>query len=161
MLFRSRFGLYNDQGTPFIDADTSDATLTADDTGFLGQVDVGTGSGNTMSVFGDQADGILGGSSVSTGTSASDSSLFVANSARVVEMILTRSGDDILTAITYDGALADDGVAEAVDDIQAFNLPYTFNYVAFGASGASLDYVVDEVLVDFTRPDATPPQTDD
>ena len=157
---RFRFGLYNDMGTPFVNADTNDSTLTDDDTGFLAQIDVGTGEGNTMSVFGDKADGILGGSSVATGTTASDPSLFVGNSARVLEMILTRAGDDILTAITFNGSLAEDGVAEFIDDIQAFNLPYTFNYVAFGASGASLDYRVDQVLVDFTRPDTTPPQVD-
>jgi hypothetical protein len=157
---RFRFGLYSSNGTPYLDEDTSDTTLTGDDTGYLAQIDVGFADGNSMSVFGDKADGILGGSSVSTGTSTANANYFLGNSARVLEMILTRSGDDVLTAVSFNGELADDGVAEFVDDIQAFNLPYTFDYVAFGTSGASIDYRVDEVLVDFTRPDANPPQMD-
>lgn len=157
---RFRFGLYSSNGTPWLPEDTGDSTLTDDDTGFLAQIDVGVADGNSMSLFGDKADGILGGSSVSTGTSAADSSYFLGNSTRILEMILTRSGDNILTAITFNGELADDGVADFVEDIQAFNLPYTFDYVAFGTSGASIDYRIDQVLVDFTRPDSDLPQTD-
>ncbi|MEL7473651.1 MAG: hypothetical protein AAGK04_10070, partial [Planctomycetota bacterium] len=73
---RFRFGLYNSQGTA-VTADTSDATITDNDTGFLALIDGAAGVGSSYSCFGDQADGILGGSSVGLGATSSDPTHFV------------------------------------------------------------------------------------
>ncbi|USN98677.1 MAG: hypothetical protein H6810_10995 [Phycisphaeraceae bacterium] len=157
---RFRFGFYSSNGTPLLDMDNDDSTVSDDDTGYLALIDIGTGEGNTYAIYGDKADGILGGSSVSFGATSANTSYYLGNTARMLELLLSRSGDNINVAITFDGELAQQGVADAVEDIQAFNLPYTFDYVAFGTSGASLDYRIDSILVDYTTADETIPQTD-
>ena len=152
---RFRFGVYNTNGTPLLTADNGDPTVTDDDTGYVAMIDVGSADGNSYSAFGDQADGILGGSSVSLGASDAATSNFVANAARTLEFVLVRSGDEMNVAIVLDGELVQDGTATAAD-IATYNLPFTFDYVAFGVSGGSLDYRVDDVMVEYTpAPEST------
>ena len=144
---RFRFGLYNSQGTP-ITEDTSDSALTNDDTGFLVTIDDAVGDGNTFSCIGDKADGLLGGSSVSLGATSADPSIFLDGDFHTLELTISKAGDELSIAIYFDGALAQDGTAAAAD-IAAFNLPFTYDQVAFGTSGGSYDYQVDNVVVEF------------
>ncbi|MEM7755753.1 MAG: hypothetical protein AAF297_08980, partial [Planctomycetota bacterium] len=145
---RFRFGLYNQNGTPLPMADNSDNTVVDDDTGYVSQIDVGFASGNSYSMFGDKADGILGGSSVALGASDDNPDNFIANADRRVEMLLTRSGDTMNVALLLDGELRQTGMAAAAD-IVAENLPFTFEYAAFGTSGGAFDYRVDNVRVEY------------
>ncbi|MEM1330137.1 MAG: GC-type dockerin domain-anchored protein [Planctomycetota bacterium] len=144
---RFRFGLYNSQSTP-VTEDTSDSLITGNDTGFLVVIDVDAAAGNAYSCFGDKADGILGGSSVSLGATSTDPTHFIDNTFTTLELTITKTGDELSAAIFFDGVLAQDGTAVA-SDIAAFNLPFTFDQAAFGVSGASYDYQVDNVVVEF------------
>jgi hypothetical protein len=148
---RFRFGLYSSNGTPFPDADTNDNSFTDDDTGFLGLIDIGSADGTSYAAFGDKADGILGGSSVGLGASSTNSNYFLENDEHTLELIIARVGDDLNISIVFDGELAQDGSADAVT-IAAENLPYTYDYFAFGTSGASVDYRLDNVLVEYVTP---------
>ncbi|MEM1184233.1 MAG: GC-type dockerin domain-anchored protein [Planctomycetota bacterium] len=145
---RFRFGLYNGNGTPLPMMDNSDSTIVDNDTGYVSQIDVGSADGNSYSMFGDKADGILGGSSVALGATDDNVDNFIGNDARRVEMILTRNGDTMDVALLLDGELRQTGMAAAAD-IVAENLPFTFEYAAFGTSGGSFDYLVDNVLVEY------------
>lgn len=145
---RFRFGLYNGNGTPLPMMDNSDSAIVDNDTGYVTQIDVGSADGNSYSMFGDKADGILGGSSVALGATDQNADNFVGNAARRLEMILTRRGDEMDVAMLVDGDLRQTGTAAAAD-IVAENLPFTFEYAAFGTSGGSFDYRVDNVRVQY------------
>ncbi|MEO1128075.1 MAG: hypothetical protein AAFX05_00035 [Planctomycetota bacterium] len=152
---RFRFGLYNSNGT-FVTGDTGDTSITGNDTGYVASIDIGSGAGSTYAAVGDQADGILGGSAVSMSATSTDTQFFLDNTPRRLAMVMSRSGDEMDVVILFDGIEAQDGTATAAD-IATFSLPYGFDYVAFGMSGASLDYRVDNIVVQYiSGSDPTP-----
>ncbi|MEM9082660.1 MAG: hypothetical protein AAGB34_03615 [Planctomycetota bacterium] len=161
---RFRVGFYNNNGTPEPSADfpaptPPDTGPTDDDTGYLLVVDVDTPAGNTLSIFGDKADGILGGSSVSLGATSTNTAFGIQNDAVNVELSLVRTGDTITASAFIDGQLDQSGSASTAD-IAAENLPFSFDYVAFGTCCVSLDYRVDDILVEFIPAPTGPVTTD-
>ena len=143
---RLRMGLYNGRGTN-VTEDTSDILLTDDDTGYNIQIDTGTADGGTtITGRGDPAPSLLGGSSVSMGASGSDPASAATNTSKRYEYVIRRVGNDLSFALVVDGNVAQEGtILEA--DLTANNLDYTFDTVAFGTSGAAIDYRVDNIEV--------------
>lgn len=143
---RLRMGLYNSRGT-HVTEDSSDLTLTDDDTGYNIQIDTGTADGGTtITGRGDPAPSLLGGSSVSMGASGTDSASAATNTAKRYEYVIRRVGNDLSFALVVDGVVAQEGsILEA--DLTANDLDYTFDTVAFGTSGAAIDYRVDNIEV--------------
>ncbi len=143
---RLRMGLYNGRGTN-VTEDTSDLALTDDDTGYNIQIDTGIADGGTtITGRGDPAPSLLGGSSVSMGASDSSPDFAATNDSKLFEYVIRRVGDDLNFALVVDGIVAQDGVILAAD-LTANNLDYTFDTVAFGTTGAAVDYRVDNVEV--------------
>lgn len=155
---RFRFGLYNNGGTPVVMDSNSSAMLGDDDVGYYAQIDIGTAAGNSYTAAGDQMDGLLSGSNVSLGATSTDP-LAIDNTARQLGLALTRNGDVLDVAISFDGNVVQTGAA-SVADIATFGLPFTFNQVALGTSNASLDYRIDDVNVTFTGTPTVLPTTD-
>ena len=143
---RFRMGLYNGRGTD-VTEDTSDLALTDDDTGYNIQVDTGTADGGTtIPGRGAPAPSLLGGSSVSMGASDSDPAYATTNDSKRYEYVIRRVGNDLNFSLVVDGVVAQEGVILEAD-LTANNLDYTFDTVAFGTSGAAVDYRVDNVEV--------------
>jgi len=143
---RFRFGMYNGMGTN-VTEDSSDGSITDDDTGYNVQVDTGTADGGTsITGRGDPAPSLLGGGSVSMGASASGDDFAATNTAKLYEYVITRVGDDLSFSLLVDGVEAQDGLIASAD-LSANGLTYTFDTLAFGTSGAAIDYRVDNVEV--------------
>ncbi|MEL6795420.1 MAG: GC-type dockerin domain-anchored protein [Planctomycetota bacterium] len=151
---RFRFGLYDGKGTN-ITADSSDNTITDDDTGYMVQADLGTADGGTtLTGRGDPAGILLGGSTVSMSASTSDPAFAATNDAKKYEFIIARSGDDLDFTLVVDGFIAQDGEILAAD-LTANGLTYDFDTVAFGTNGGAADYRVDNVEVIYVTPSET------
>lgn len=150
-----RFGLYNSGGTVVTD-NNSEAATTDDDLGYFVQVDTGSDTaGATIDVRGDNlpesGNSFLGGSGTNSVSLNATDPAFALDDNDAHEFVLTlmRVGDELNLTLTFDGMVVDSN-GGFTGGSNPTALTFTYNEIALGTNGASIDYRIDNVNVDFT-----------
>jgi hypothetical protein len=140
-----RFGLYNDAGTWTTGNKGSTDVTYDDDLGYLGRIDYGSATGNTMDLTrDDSATGIIGGTQTSIGVSTANTADRVTDAlAHHMVMTLTRNGTSLNVSLKFDNQTAITGT-------DATPVGFTFNEVMLmTSSAAALDLRFDNVNVQY------------
>ncbi|MGB7161556.1 MAG: hypothetical protein WBD40_26085 [Tepidisphaeraceae bacterium] len=149
-----RFGLYNAGGTLVTD-NNSVAATTDDDLGYFAQVDSGADvTGATIDVRGDNNPGapnnsFLGGTGTNSVSLAATNGAFSLDDNDAHEFVLTleRVGSELNISLSFDGTVVDTGFTGGANPAA---LTFTYDEVALGTNGVSLDYRIDNVIVEYT-----------
>ncbi|MDB5326177.1 MAG: hypothetical protein JWM57_1746 [Phycisphaerales bacterium] len=151
-----RFGLYN-AGAAVVTGDTTASATTDDDIGYYVSQDTGNGgtSTNVLSLLGDPATTLLGGTSVGLGATTTNTAYGLTTTDKHHAVFtITRSNDDLVVTLALDNLAVLTGNA-VNGNATTSPLTYSFNEFAIGENGAALGYLLDNVTATYTAA-ATP-----
>jgi hypothetical protein len=148
-----RFGLYNTGGT-LVTNNSSAAVTTDDDLGYFAEFDTGPAATTVADVRGDNIPVTPGDNSFLGGTGTHGVSLSSTNAAFSLDdndahrmvLTLTRAGAELNIELRFDGAVVDTGSTGGSNPAA---LTFTYDEIAIGTNGVALDYLIDNVSVDF------------
>lgn len=145
---RFRIGLYDSMGTA-VPGDTSTTGFTNDDVGYMVQFDTGVADGNVLSIFGNTAGTLLGGTSQALGaTSTNAQYAIIDNNPHTLVLTLERSGPDLLASVQLDSLTPVSGATNASGGVSP--LTFKFDQIALGMNGLGMEFRIDNVSVDYT-----------
>lgn len=151
-----RFGLYSDGGTAIAADFDGNTTLNAlgDDGGFFAQVDTGVINGNSADLRYEPVNDLpLGGTgNVFLGASTEEAAGLTLTTAKSVALSITLVDSGVVElAYSVDGI---NYITSRTDEASSAITPQlTYNEFLLGNAGADIDFLIDNVQVEFTVPE--------